>query len=85
MSGDEKAANKEIAMQQTMLQVDGMSCSSCVRHIQHALGELDGIDNVDVKLREGTVVVQHDAASAPLDTLVEALRDAGYESRLKAA
>lgn len=72
-------------MNKTLLQVDGMSCPSCIRHIDSALCELDGVEKVDVKLREGTVLVTHDAASAPMNTLIEALRDAGYESRPKAA
>lgn len=72
-------------MKETTLQVDGMSCPSCVRHIDSALRELAGIDKVDVRLREGTVVVQHDPASAPVDALVEAVCGAGYDARPRAA
>lgn len=68
-------------MKESMLQVDGMSCASCVRHIDHALCEIAGVEHVDVKLREGTVLVRHDASSAPIETLVDVLRDAGYTSR----
>ncbi len=53
-------------MKETMLQVDGMSCPSRVRHIDSALRELGGVAKIDVRLREGTVVVQHDPASAPV-------------------
>jgi copper chaperone len=76
---------KEDAMKETMLQVDGMSCPSCVRHIDSALRELGGVAKVDVRLREGTVVVQHDPASAPVTALVEAVRGAGYGVRPRAA
>jgi len=72
-------------MKETMLQVDGMSCPSCIRHIDSALCEFAGGENVGVKLREGTVLVRHNASSAPIEALVEALRDAGYVSRLYAA
>ncbi|MDC0684471.1 heavy-metal-associated domain-containing protein [Sorangium atrum] len=73
-------------MKETMLQVDGMSCPSCVRHIDSALRELGGgVAKVDVRLREGTVVVQHDPTSAPVDALVEAVRGAGYDVRPRAA
>ena len=54
---------------QTTLAVEGMTCGSCIRHINKALGELDGVRIVDVKLREGKVVVHHDATSAPVSTL----------------
>ncbi|WP_437621934.1 heavy-metal-associated domain-containing protein [Sorangium sp. So ce1151] len=72
-------------MKETILHVDGMSCPSCIRHIDSALRELDGVEKVDVRLREGTVVVRHDPASAPVDALVEAVRGAGYAVRSRAA
>ncbi|WP_437733261.1 heavy-metal-associated domain-containing protein [Sorangium sp. So ce1335] len=72
-------------MKETILQVDGMSCPSCIRHIDSALRALDGIAKVDVRLREGTVVVRHDPANAPVDALVEAVRGAGYDVRPRAA
>lgn len=72
-------------MNQTQLQVDGMSCPSCVRHINEALCEIVGVQKVDVQLREGTVTVMHDAKAAPTSSLIDALRGAGYESRLEAA
>ena len=72
-------------MKETQLQVDGMTCSSCVRHIDAALRGLEGVEKVDVKLREGTVLVKHDPSSAPTSALVDALRDAGYASRPRAA
>jgi len=72
-------------MNETLLQVDGMSCASCIRHIDHALCEIPGVAKVDVKLREGTVLVTHDTTNASADSLIDALRDAGYESRVKAA
>lgn len=72
-------------MKETLLHVDGMSCPSCIRHIDGALRGIAGVEKVDVKLREGTVLVTHDPSSAPTNVLVEALRDAGYESRPRAA
>ena len=54
-----------------------------VRHVTQALKELDGVEKVDVKLRDGIVVVQHDAIEAPVDQLIDALREAGYESQPK--
>lgn len=68
-------------MKETTLQVDGMSCSSCVRHINSALCELPGVEQVDVTLREGTVLVRHDVSSVAEETLIDVLRDTGYESR----
>lgn len=65
--------------QKTTLDVEGMTCHSCVRHVQGALRELDGVRSVEVQLREGKVLVEHEGAETV--ALIEALRDAGYESR----
>ena len=65
----------------TILEVEGMTCPSCIRHVSSALEELDGVGAVDVKLRDGLVVVKHDATEAPIDQLIEALNEAGYASK----
>jgi copper chaperone len=70
--------NKEI---ETTLAVEGMGCPSCVSHIDEALSELDGVRAVEVRLREGRVVVRHQPERAPAAVLVAALREAGYESK----
>jgi copper chaperone len=66
-------------IRETTLEVEGMTCHSCVRHVNDALAELDGVQKVNVRLREGRVTVRH-APPASIDGMVEALREAGYES-----
>jgi copper chaperone len=66
---------------ETVLKVDGMTCSSCIRHVEAALGELEGIDKVEVKLKDGTVRVEHDPSRSTIDQMIRVLGDAGYESR----
>jgi copper chaperone len=70
---------------QTQLNVQGMTCPSCIHHVNAALAELEGVSSVDVRLREGRVLVEHDPVLAPTSELVGALRDAGYESSTDAA
>ena len=65
---------------ETVLDVSAMSCPSCVRHIDGALCEIEGVRGVEVRLREGKVLVTHDPGIVPVSALVEALREAGYES-----
>lgn len=65
----------------TILEVQGMTCPSCIRHVSSALTDLEGVGKVDVKLRDGLVVVKHDANQAPVAQLIEALVDAGYVSK----
>lgn len=65
---------------ETLLEVQGMSCASCVHHVGVALKELEGVSKVDVRLREGKVLVRHEPAIS-VDSLVQALADAGYAAR----
>jgi copper chaperone len=64
----------------TELNVKGMSCPSCVRHIQEAL-DIDGIERVEVKLREGKVLVEHQP-HIDASVLTGAIEDAGYEAEV---
>ena len=59
-------------------QVQGMSCGSCVRHVTTALKELEGVTEVEVKLREGRVVVWHDATRPSPQQVTRALAEVGY-------
>ncbi len=61
----------------TLLAVEGMTCRSCVSHVEKALMDVDGVQAVDVRFSEGKVGVRHDGA-VDLPQLVEALADAGY-------
>src|SRR4051812_39976152 len=58
--------------------VQGMTCASCVARVERALRRVEGVEAATVNLaterasatvREGT----------PIDPLLEAVRDAGYE------
>lgn len=62
---------------QSILQVEGMTCHSCVRHVDAALRDVDGVNTVEVALDTGRVVVGHDP-HADVACLVEALEAAGY-------
>lgn len=68
---------------ETVLKVEGMTCGGCVRHVDHALRMLEGVEVVEVRLEDGQVRVRHNATSS-IEAMIEALRDAGYESALAA-
>jgi copper chaperone len=67
----------------TVLAVEGMSCGSCVRHVDEALGSIDGVTSVDVRLREGQAIVRHDSREGAIDALIRALETAGYAASVE--
>lgn len=62
------------------LDVRQMTCSSCVRHVEHALREVPGVANVAVALREGKARIERDPSKATVDALIRAVEDAGYDA-----
>ena len=61
------------------LQVQGMSCGSCVKHVTGALRPLEGVNDVTVDLQAGRVKVSGDSDS---HALLAALENAGYPAEL---
>jgi copper chaperone len=66
-------------MNSTELQVEGMSCGSCVKHVNAALLPLAGVGEVTVDLASGRVKVTGDTDS---NVLLSALSDAGYPANV---
>jgi len=62
----------------TTLNVEGMSCEHCVRHVTDALQGLNGVKSAKVNLRKKTAVVEH-GETVTLDEMKAAIKDAGYE------
>lgn len=63
------------------LEVQGMSCGSCVKHVTQALQTLSGVQHVDVSLQSGHVKVSGALATDGLP-LISALNAAGYPAKL---
>ncbi|TSH96762.1 heavy-metal-associated domain-containing protein [Verticiella sediminum] len=62
------------------LDVQGMSCGACVKHVTEALKPLPGVREVEVDLGAGRVRVRGDLAEG-IDPLVSALKQAGYPAQ----
>lgn len=71
------------ALRTTVLEVEGMTCGSCLRHVDGALRRTPGVVSVEVDIREGTALVRHDAEAAGASELIDVLRAEGYPARTK--
>lgn len=60
-------------------QVSGMTCGHCRAAVETALKTLKGVNEVDVNLKTGKVIVDYDAGAAAEHELTEAIKNAGYE------
>jgi copper chaperone CopZ len=66
--------------QTIILDVSGMTCNNCVRHVREALEQVAGVGEVAVDLGTGRATVKHRGATA-LASLIAAVDDAGYEAK----
>lgn len=67
-------------LRRSVLRAKGFSCPSCVRSIEGRLTALPGVRSAQVHFASQKIVVEHDPALVPVDALVAAVADAGYES-----
>ncbi|MGF2617710.1 copper chaperone CopZ [Rossellomorea vietnamensis] len=66
-------------MEQITLNVSGMSCGHCVKAVEGSVGELNGVQSVQVNLDSGKVDVTYNSDEVSLDTIKETIDDQGYD------
>ena len=71
--------NDDPDLESCELPVQGMTCASCVRHVEHALQAAPGVQAARVDLVTDTARVTYDPAAATPETLAQAIEAAGYE------
>ena len=67
------------------LPIVGMTCAACQHNVEEALRSAKGVSSARVDLMAHTAEVVFDPAMAPRESLVEAVRSAGYDAVLPAA
>ena len=65
--------------------VSGMTCASCVSHVEKALNELNGVSSVNVNLATEKATVEYDPASVGMADLRKTVEGAGYGIRSETA
>ncbi len=66
-------------MNTTELNVQGMTCGNCVRHVETALKGVEGVQGVEVSLEHGKATVQH-SQDVDVNALVQAVEEEGYQA-----
>lgn len=66
-------------MKNVTYKVPGMSCDHCKRAITMSLQELDGINKIDIDIKEKKVNVEYSEDAISENKLKEAIEDAGYD------
>jgi len=62
----------------TILHIEGMTCTHCVKHIKEALESEPGVKSAEVSLDKKSATVEHED-KVHLDSLKAAVMEAGYQ------
>jgi Cu+-exporting ATPase len=76
-----EAAGYGVPESTTELGVDGMTCASCVAHVERSLTAVPGVIAATVNLATERARVRFTAGVVSVDDLADAIRRAGYEPR----
>jgi Cu+-exporting ATPase len=68
-----------MATQQIVLPIEGMTCASCVRHVEHGLTDTPGVEKAVVNLATERALVQYDPTRATVGDMVFHVREVGYD------
>ena len=74
-------AGYEVPAEQIDLAVDGMTCGSCVSHVERALLKVPGVTTATVNLATGRANIVFRGGIAAIEDLEAAVRSAGYEAK----
>jgi P-type Cu+ transporter len=80
LRGAIEKAGYSVAEQETELDIEGMTCASCVGRVEKALRKVDGVTEATVNLATEKAHVRY-AAGLPLEALTSAVDKAGYVAR----
>lgn len=67
-------------MAQVQLKITGMSCGHCVKAVEQALDQVQGVQARTVQV--GSAEVTFDAQQASTDRLLAAIREEGYQAEV---
>ena len=74
---------EELFMKTEKFDVTGMTCSSCVAHVEKSVSKLEGVKAVNVNLLTNSMSVSFDEQNLNVITIENAVVDAGYEAHLR--
>ncbi len=85
ITGAVQRAGYSVPQQAVTLEIDGMTCASCVARVEKALSKVEGVVSAQVNLATETALVQFASGMVGVDALVAAVDRAGYVARPAAA
>ena len=74
---------KTTPLSSVVVEIEGMTCSSCVQNIQSNISQERGVANIQVSLQAKNAQISFDGSVTTPQKLADAIEDLGFEARLK--
>lgn len=69
-------------MEKIKFDVLGMTCSSCVEHVEKAVSNLKGAKKVNVNLLSNSMIVEFDEKNLNVQKIIDAVKNSGYSAKI---
>lgn len=69
-------------VQMVMINVDGMTCNSCVQTIEKTISKVSGVQSISVSLTGKTAQVHYSPEKVTAEQLRESIEEMGFDARL---
>jgi Cu+-exporting ATPase len=80
-----KNENKSAVAAESLFEIRGMNCSNCARHVTEAIQSVPAVRSATVSLETNSARIRWQSAkSGGTEAVIQSVKDAGYEARLKA-
>jgi len=70
----------DVGSEKVILPIGGMTCASCVAHVEQALNKVDGVLEASVNLATERAIVEYVPGLVGMEDFRRAVADAGYEA-----
>ncbi|XP_010639631.1 copper-transporting ATPase 1 [Fukomys damarensis] len=70
--------------QETVINIDGMTCNSCVQSIEGVISKKTGVKSIRVSLENSNGTIEYDPLLTTPENLKEAIEDMGFDATLSA-
>lgn len=64
------------------INIEGMTCGGCVKSVESAVSQLQGVQSVNVDLEGNKASVTYDSAIVTVGNITEAIEEAGFDTNL---
>ena len=79
---NESSCNNTSGSQTVTINIEGMTCNSCVQHIEGVIGEKPFVESITVSLETKCAIISYDPTKTNPQELCTAIDDIGFEASL---